>query len=128
MLWPSPTQSSRGTGSEGRSRPASQAPAQDQFNHLPNPIGYLLNPIGYLLNPLSYLLNPLGYLPNPLGYLPNPLGHQPNPLGYLPNQFKHLLNPLQPPPAFVVVQLELLPFQLQPLSNQLQQFLRLQIF
>ena len=51
------------TGEEFRSRGATQAPAQDQFNNLPNPIGCLLNPLSYLLNPLSYLLNQFKHLP-----------------------------------------------------------------
>ena len=66
MLWSKTTQSSRRTGEDFRSRGATQAPAQDQFNHLPNPIGYLLNQFKHLLSPISYLPNPLSYLPNEL--------------------------------------------------------------
>ena len=110
MLWPNPTQSSRGTDSEVRSRAASQAPAQDQFNHLPNPIGYLLNQFKHLLNQFNHLPNPLSYLPNRFKHLPNQFKHLPNPIGYLPNL-------LQQPPEFIVVQLELMPNQLNQLPK-----------
>ena len=106
MLKPNPSQSSRRTGEEFRSRGATQAPAQDQFNHLPNPISYLPNQFKHLLSPISYLPNQFNHLPNPLSYLPNPL---------------------QQPPEFIVVQLELMSNQFSHLPNQLQQLQRLKL-
>ena len=81
MLWPNPTQSSQGTGSEVRSRAASQAPAQEEFKHLPNQFKHLPNQFNYLLNPIGYLLNPLQQAPE---FVVVQLEHLPNQLNQLP--------------------------------------------